>query len=334
MRPAFLGLAEGELALISAGPPCQPFSAAAQWASSGRLGMRDTRAHTVHAMLDIVESFLPQAVLIENVLGFIQGPGSALSAIRGRLARINQKNGTGYSVVYSVVDCASYGVPQHRRRALIVISRDGVGFEAPKETHTDNFITAWDAIGTIDPGPVPKVNGRWAGLLPSIPEGENYQWLTSRGGGEEVFGYRTRYWSFLLKLAKDRPSWTISASPGPSTGPFHWDNRPLSIVELLRLQSFPPDWTVVGSHREQVRQIGNATPPLLAEVLGRAILRQVLNRPVRSEMPSLSLGRNSENPPPALPPSAVPSAYRSLVGSHPAHPGPGLGPSKSKEVTR
>ncbi len=332
MRPASLGLAEGELALISAGPPCQPFSAAAQWAASGRLGMRDNRAETIHAMLDLVESFLPQAVLIENVVGFVQGPSSALSTIRERLDRINQRAGTMYTLVFSVVDCASYGIPQHRRRALIVISREGIKFEAPEFTHTSDLVTAWDAIGSIDPGPVPQLNGRWAGLLPSIPEGENYQWLTSRGGGEEIFGYRTRYWSFLLKLAKDRPSWTISASPGPSTGPFHWDNRPLSTAELLRLQSFPSDWIVVGSHRERVHQIGNATPPLLAEVIGRAILKQVLNRPAQSETLSLSLGRGSEEPPPPRLPIPISSAYRSMVGSHAAHPGPGLGPSKAKEM--
>lgn len=334
IRPGSLGLTEGELALISAGPPCQPFSAAAQWATNGRLGMRDTRAYTIRAMLDIVESFLPEAILIENVVGFVQGPGSALSVIQERLALINQRNGTRYSVVSSVLDCAGYGVPQHRRRALMVASRDGAQFSIPKATHTDKFVTAWDAVGGIDPGPVPQLNGRWAGLLPSIPEGENYQWLTARGGGEEVFGYRTRYWSFLLKLAKDRPSWTIPASPGPSTGPFHWDNRPLSIVELLRLQSFPSDWIVTGPHREQVRQIGNATPPLMAEVLGRAILGQVLSQPVRSDPLSLGIAPSFENPPPARIPNSVPSAYRPLIGSHPAHPGPGLGPSTLKEVTR
>jgi DNA (cytosine-5)-methyltransferase 1 len=66
---------------------------------------------------------------------------------------------------------------------------------------------------------LPPTQGNYAGLLPSIPEGSNYQYLTARGGGEELFGYRTRYWSFLLKLAKDLPAWTLAASPGPSTGP-------------------------------------------------------------------------------------------------------------------
>ena len=78
---------------------------------------------------------------------------------------------------------------------------------------------------------LPAARGGWADLLPSIPEGQNYLWHTDRGGGRPLFGYRRRFWSFLLKLSKHRPSWTLSAQPGPSTGPFHWTNRPLAVRE-------------------------------------------------------------------------------------------------------
>ena len=78
-----------------------------------------------------------------------------------------------------------------------------------------------------------------ADLLPAIPEGENYLFHTNRGAGVPLFGWRTRFWNFLFKLAKDRPSWTIQARPGPATGPFHWTNRRLSARELCRLQTFP-----------------------------------------------------------------------------------------------
>ena len=92
--------------------------------------------------------------------------------------------------------------------------------------------TAWDAIGEFSlrsKADELKVRGQWADLLPSIPEGENYLWYTARKGGLPLFGWRTRFWSFLLKLAKDRPSWTIQAQPGPAIGPFHWENRMLSV---------------------------------------------------------------------------------------------------------
>ena len=76
-----------------------------------------------------------------------------------------------------------------------------------------------------------------SGLLPSIPEGENYLWYTNRGGGLQLFGWRTRYWSFLLKLAKSLPSWTIQAQPGSAIGPFHWRSRKLTTREMCRLQT-------------------------------------------------------------------------------------------------
>jgi DNA (cytosine-5)-methyltransferase 1 len=327
LLPQYLGLAAKDLDIIAAGPPCQPFSKAAQWTASGRKGMADGRAGAISAMLDLVESFLPRVIFIENVVGFTQGRESAMSEIQRRLLFINLRHRTKYRATWTVVDCASYGIPQHRRRALIVISREGVAFKFPSPTHADKPLTAWDAIGEIDPGSIPKPNGRWAEILPCIPEGGNYQWLTARGGGQEIFGYRTRYWSFLLKLAKDRPSWTIPASPGPSTGPFHWENRPLSITELLRLQSFPLDWRVAGSRRDQVRLIGNATPPLLSEIVGREILTQLLGRPAIFDPPTLGISRASGPTPPPSAPRNLPDTFHFLVGPKLPHAGAGRGPA-------
>lgn len=325
LKPEALGLKSGQLDMVAGGPPCQPFSTAAQWAKNGRSGMRDPRAHAVTAMLELVESFLPKVVLIENVIGFAKGSGSALSEIENRIDHINHKHKTTYAITWSSVDSADYGVPQHRTRVIIVIARDGRVFQLPSPSGA-RYVTTWDAIGHLRPSPLPSIKGRWTELLPCIPEGNNYQWLTSRGGGEEIFGYRTRYWSFLLKLAKDRPAWTISATPGPSTGPFHWDNRPLSVHELLRLQSFPDDWALMGRHYEQVRLVGNATPPLLAEVIGRAILEQLLGRPSEGTHLNLTIAYSAEPPPTPAPPEPVPESFRSLVGPKPAHAGEGLGP--------
>ena len=141
----------------------------------------------------------------------------------------------------AVVNAADYGVPQHRRRAIVVARRDGGTFAWPPKTHVERPVRAWDAIGSLHlrPSELPETRGAWADLLPSIPEGHNYLWHTDRGGGRPLFGYRRRFWSFLLKLSKHQPSWTLSAQPGPSTGPFHWESRPLAVREILRLQSFP-----------------------------------------------------------------------------------------------
>lgn len=327
LTPRSLGLNVAELDVLAGGPPCQPFSVAGQWAQSGRRGMKDKRARTVVAMLDLVESFLPRVILLENVAGFLRGETSALPVIERRLRTINKRYGVSYALDIEVVDAAAYGVPQHRRRVIAVASRDGIAFQMPQPTHVEQPTTAWDAIGDLDEEIPPTPQGRWAGLLPSIPEGGNYQFLTAKGEGEELFGYRTRYWSFLLKLARDKPGWTLPAHPGPSTGPFHWDNRPLSIRERMRLQSFPDDWQLVGSRAERVRQVGNATPPLLAEVVGRAVIEQILVPGSRfATAPTLLRARASHTPPPARP-VPVPERFRYMIGPKKAHPGSGQGPS-------
>ncbi len=283
LRPRDLGLRRRELDLLAGGPPCQPFSTAGQWARTGRLGMRDGRASTVEAMLDLLERFLPRIILIENVAGFVRGNVSA--------------------------------------------RRDGTPFQLPEPTHANEPMRAWDAIGDLNDSDTLPAVGIWADLLPSIPEGSNYQYLTARGMGEELFGYRTRYWSFLLKLAKDRPAWTLPANPGPSTGPFHWDNRPLTIRERLRLQSFPDEWELAGTRSSQIRQAGNATPPLLAEVIGRAIVRQVLDPHHESNSGFRLLRPRGGQPPEPRPPTPIPQRYRNDIGPQTPHPGPGKGPA-------
>jgi DNA (cytosine-5)-methyltransferase 1 len=168
------------------------------------------------------------------------------------------------------------------------------------------------------------MRGKWAKLLPSIPEGENYLWHTDRGGGMPLFGWRRRFWSFLLKLAKDRPSWTIQAQPGPGTGPFHWESRRLSMRELCRIQTFPDDVAIQGNYRAVHKQVGNAVPSLLAEVLGRAVRTQLLGEPRANDTLKLLPPVRLPVPPPE-PVKPVPKAFRDLKGDHEAHPGTGKG---------
>lgn len=328
--PKDLGFTSTELDLIAGGPPCQPFSKAAQWTPSGRIGLEDPRARALDGMIFLIDKFLPRAVLIENVPGFMSESAGAFSLLQERLSSINFRSGTKYSFRSWIVDAADYGIPQHRRRAIIVAFRDGQSFRLPTATHCGRGICAWDALQDyIEPDP-PKPTGSWTDLLRSIPEGMNYQWLTARGGGAELFGWRTRFWSFLLKLARDRPSWTLPASPGPNTGPFHWENRPLSGRERLRLQSFPDEWVLRKPQREQWRMAGNATPPLLAEIVGREIAYQLGLGVDLAEQPTLAISSGSEVPPPT-PPAPIPGRFASQVGPKLPHPGPGLGPSPRRQ---
>ena len=323
LRPRDLGIRKRDLGILAGGPPCQPFSKAAQYRATGRQGLEDSRSKCLAGFFRILETFLPRVVLIENVAGFLNGRGSALPHLEHQLQLINRRCGTRYELQYEIVNAADYGVPQVRRRAIAVARRDGRPFDFPDPTHVDRPVTAGDALRR--PLGAPRAcSGYWADLLPSIPEGENYLWHTHRGGGEPIFGYRTRYWSFLLKLAKDLPSWTIAASPGPSTGPFHWDNRPLTPEEMFRLQSFPQSWKVLGAERDRIRQAGNATPPLLAEIIGRAISEQVFGGSL-PHAPKLRIPRRRiKSAKSRVRP--VPQQYRQHIGEHPDHGGTGMGP--------
>ncbi len=320
-----VGLRRGELSLLAAGPPCQPFSKAAQWSPNGRRGAGDERASCLSGLLRMVERFLPRVVLIENVPGFVQGRTSCLEQLRRELCAINRRSGVQYHLEWRLVDAADYGVPQHRTRAIAIAAREGTSPCWPYPTHETARVTAWDALRDLPPPEhIPEPTG-WLELLPTIPEGCNYIWHTRRGGGLSLFGYRTRYWSFLLKLAKQRPSWTLPAQPGPYTGPFHWDNRALTPTERLSLQSFPRSWYVAGSRRNVLRQIGNAAPPLLAEAIGRAIATQFFGLRYMSAL-RLSIPRASRLPPGPTPPARLPGKYTKIIGTYQDHAGTGRGP--------
>ena len=317
--------------LLVGGPPCQPFSKSGWWANGDSLRLSDPRASTLAAYLRVLREALPRAFLLENVEGLAyRGKSEGLQLLLDEVDLINRNRGTAYEPVVLRIEASDYGVPQVRNRVLVVGIRDGTPFRLPPRTHGEGlglepYRTAWDAISDLSPGNEDvRVRGKWADLLPSVPEGQNYLWHTDRGGGEPLFGWRRRYWSFLLKLAKDRPSWTIQAQPGPATGPFHWQSRLLTIRELCRLQTFPDDVTIVGSRQSAVRQVGNAVPSLLAEVIGRALLEQAFGIKPKTAAPTLLPPRRGDPPPPE-PVAPVPAAYRGLIGKHAAHPGTGRG---------
>ena len=325
LTPRALRIRRRSLHMLAGGPPCQPFSKAAQWAPGAGRGLRDPRSDCLIAFFELVRRFLPATFFIENVPGFVQGRRSALPFIEAALGRINEKEKTAYEIHCRILNAADFGVPQRRERAILVARRDGKSWTWPSPTHRDSPCRAWDAIGDLKPSNGGPPSGFWGELLSSVPEGWNYQWFTEGGDGRKLFGYRTKYWSFLLKLAKSQPAWTLPAHPGPATGPFHWDNRRLTAKEMLRLQSFPASWKVCGTYADQVRQIGNATPPLLAEVIGREIAQQAFGvsfgRP-----PRLQIRRKRDVPRPRRATPVRKKKYLVLEGSHAPHPGTGKGP--------
>ncbi|QSX42513.1 DNA (cytosine-5-)-methyltransferase [Shewanella cyperi] len=335
------GLKPRELTLLAGGPPCQPFSKSGYWATGDTNRLTDPRAKTLKAYLDIVGEALPEVILLENVKGIaFSEKDEGLQFFIDELNNINRVKKTNYHPNVIGLNAVDYGVPQSRERVFIIASRDGKHFKLPSPTHFDPekcpdqglpYLTAWDAIGDLDVDiwlDEVKPSGKWADLLPSIPEGQNYLWHTERMGGIPLFGWRTRFWSFLLKLAKNKPSWTIQAQPGPATGPFHWKGRLLSIRELARLQTFPDSYEFAGDRRAVHMQIGNAVPPAIGEFLGLEICRQFFGESVRRRLELIPEKRT--DCPPLETPKAVPKKYLSLQGAHGAHPGPGKGPGAQK----
>jgi len=334
------GLKVEEADILFGGPPCQPFSKSSYWVRGDALRLDDPRADTLAGYLRVLRDLRPRAFLLENVHGLTyQGKDEGLRLILDTIAEINKTTGTKYKPAWKVIRCAEYGVPQIRERVFIIGSRDGREFHFPEVTHASEdalgndlfgaklepFRTAWDAFGDLpepnDPGL--KVGGRWGDLLPTIPEGQNYLWHTSRGGGQPLFGWRTRYWSFMLKLSKRLPSWTVQAQPGSAIGPFHWRNRKLSFRELCRLQTFPDGLMIDCGRTEMQRMLGNAVPSLIAEILAREIRTQLLDAPIKGPLHLLPPRRTPV--PPAERVLPLPEKYKSLIGDHAAHPGEGRG---------
>lgn len=278
------GLMPGEAALLVGGPPCTPFSKSGYWLEYKRAG-RDPEASLLDHYLRVLDEARPRAFLLENVFGLAYRNHNA-PWFEKLLATCRH---LGYRVVERVILAADYGVPQRRQRIFVMGALDREpGFPDPTHSGPHETRKAWDtslpahvttgeAIGDL----VGRddlcerdedVNGRYGHLLPAIPPGDNYLFYTEkRGHPAPLFKWRSRFWSFLLKLDPDQPSPTIQAQPGPYVGPFHWENRRLRLPEIKRLQTFPDGYEIVGSRRSAQMQIGNAVPPLMAEQIASAL---------------------------------------------------------------
>jgi DNA (cytosine-5)-methyltransferase 1 len=110
-----------------------------------------------------------------------------------------------------------------------------------------------------------------------------------------MFRWRSRYWTFLLRLSPDKPSSTVQAQPGPYVGPLHWENLPnangamrarrLRVPEIKRLQTFPDTFEIVGDRATAQRQLGNAVPVELGKAVAHALAVQLGH--IEERVPSL-----------------------------------------------
>jgi DNA (cytosine-5)-methyltransferase 1 len=289
------GLSVGDAALVIGGPPCTPFSKSGFWLEEKR-NSADPNASLLDEYARVVREAKPEAFVLENVQGLTYKTHEV--QFKRLLAGLRE---LGYSPAWKVLLAADYGVPQLRRRVFVVGRRDGKRFKFPQNTHSGwserdqvidptklPYVSTRQVLSDLLPG-MPEdgeiVEGEFAELAAEVPPGQNYLWHTSRYGGRDVFKWRSRYWTFLLRLDPERPSTTLQAQPGPWVGPFHWENvqnetgaqraRRLRLPEMLRIMTFPDDFVIAGSRSDAQRQLGNAVPVELGKVVIRALMEQM-----------------------------------------------------------
>lgn len=277
----------GNIDCLIGGPPCPPYSQTRHYLIGKADGFDDEHAgFAVPEYFRALRELNPKVFLFENVDGFTfkthQGEFDFLKKSAEEL---------GYNISYKVVNCANYGIPQTRKRFFCIGSKKELPiYPFPEETHADPskktnrlpWVTCRDVLSDFDTiteeEKKQKPGQKDFELLTEIPPGDNYLFFTEkRGYPNPKFKWKSRYWTFLLKLTPDRPSWTIQASFSTNQGPFHWRNRFLRIEELKRLQTFPDDYLLVGDMKEKWRQVGNAVPVKMANILATRIKEVYFN---------------------------------------------------------
>mgnify|MGYP000073572467 CR=1 FL=1 len=296
------GVNPGEAALVVGGPPCTPFSKSGFWLAEKRES-RDPNASLLEEFVRVVAQSKPEAFVLENVQSLTyKTHAESFQKLLGALTEL------GYNPRWKTLSAADFGVPQLRKRVFIVGRRDGRPFQFPESTHSGPsettrvwdrsklpHVTAGDAFRGLKTTPEAGelVEGKYGELAAEVPGGQNYLWHTDRLGGRDEFAWRSRYWTFLLRLDPMKPSSTIQAQPGPYVGPFHWENLPnpegelrarrLRVPELLRLMTFPDNYQFSGNRADIQRQVGNAVPPRLGQAVVRALAIQLGHLEAESE---------------------------------------------------
>ena len=265
--------------IVIGGAPCQPFSKAGYWVGNNtRRGINDPRATLVDEYLRVVTDIQPDGFVFENVESLLH-PTNRI--IIDKFIEIIEEAGYKHTIVRA--NALDYGVPQKRKRLFIIGTKGEFKDVEPRRTHCEPQACAITGLKPYEPvGPFIKdfcgdeyfepsevtKGGTYHDDLCEVPPGMNYKALTAWAGyPNPKFVADKRFWSFLLKLSPDMPSWTITAQPGPWVGPFHWDNRRLRAPEAAAIQTFPKGYKFFGNRRSVQKQIGNAVPCLMGKAM-------------------------------------------------------------------
>ncbi|MCE9611737.1 MAG: DNA cytosine methyltransferase [Chthoniobacter sp.] len=285
------GLVRGDVDILVGGPPCQPYSV-----NNHQRSTHDVRCGLVERYLEFVTTLQPAWLVIENVPGFA-------SIERGKFLRtlLRSLRARRYTADFVLVDAAMFGVPQRRRRLVILASRDSAKVE-----HAINdlaacrskVVTVGQAIGDLPDhpsieasycGPAKSIFRKamrdqaqlkveshvGAGLgaknlrrISHVPPGGNWRDIPRRllppgMKRARLSDHTTRYG----RLHEGRPAYTLLTKCDPHWGCFVHpvQDRVITIREAARLQSIPDRVSFPNSLSDSYRLIGNAVPPLLAK---------------------------------------------------------------------
>lgn len=280
------------LTLLAGCAPCQPFSTY----SRGKSSPADKRWNLLNQFCRLVKEIRPDLVTMENV------PRLEKQAVFRKF--VSDLKTEGYNVFHKVVDCADYGVPQRRKRLVLLASRHGSIEMIEPTVKAGRYRTVRDAIEELTPlkagetcaddplhqssvlSPLnlkriraSKVGGTWR------------DWNTDLVADCHKRKSGKTYPSVYGRMAWDEPSPTMTTQFfGFGNGRFGHphQNRAISLREGAILQSFPPDYEFVAKGEPVYiktvgRLIGNAVPVKLGKAIGKSIVRHVKNLEARQE---------------------------------------------------
>lgn len=290
--------------VVVGGPPCQGFSVFGKRRLSSHTvedARSDPRNRLVFTYVDTVNKLRPRWVVMENVAGFATlDDGWFIGEIVKEFKRI------GYDhVEYRILDTADYGVPQKRRRFVLIANRTGHAIPWPKKKFFENptdwqkpFRTVGTAISDLAEDASYSKYSCHVPMRHKPLQVERYKRILE-GGKLDVTslpeelrkGYRTdeiKNFSHVFKrLDRNKPSFTLV--PGHNAFPIHpWLDRALTVREAARLQTFPDEIEFRGSREAQCTQVGNAFPPLLAELIANNLLKAENNGWFPGAIPKLA----------------------------------------------
>lgn len=276
--------------VIIGGPPCQGFSI------SGKRMIDDPRNILYKSFVQIVGDIQPKIFVMENVPGLVS---MAKGAVKDSV--IEDFASRGYNVTWKILSADDYGVPQHRRRVFFVgLNKNHFGnlmFDFPIPTTKEKKVTCFDAIADLDfiPDNValseqidyalpPKNeyqdlmrrnsthiwnhvatlhNEKTKQIISMVPDGGNYLDLP-----KELWNTRKVHIAWT-RMDSKKPCFTIDTGHNHH---FHYSaNRVPTVRESARIQSFPDSFRFIGIKTSQLKQVGNAVPPLLAQSIATQI---------------------------------------------------------------